>query len=118
MTTPITPTAADAEAVHRVPARWVVPFAEGRASDRELLGGKGANLCEMTYLGLPVPPGFIVTTDACRAYLAEGAVPEGLMDEVLSALALLEERPVCGWATRRVRSWSACARVRRSRCRG
>jgi pyruvate, orthophosphate dikinase len=73
-------------------SRWVVAFEEGRATDRNLLGGKGANLCEMTYLGLPVPPGFIVTTDACRSYLAEGAVPEGLMDEVLEALAGLEER--------------------------
>ena len=73
-------------------ARWVVPFADGRASDKYLLGGKGANLCEMTHIGLPVPPGFIVSTDACRAYLDVGDVPEGLMDEVLRALGDLEEQ--------------------------
>ena len=48
---------------------------EGDASMKNLLGGKGANLAEMTNLGLPVPPGFIITTDACRYYLAEGRVP-------------------------------------------
>jgi pyruvate, orthophosphate dikinase len=73
-------------------ARWVVPFAAGRATDKYLLGGKGANLCEMTHIGLPVPPGFIVTTDACRAYLEAGDLPPGLLDEVLDALAVLEER--------------------------
>ncbi len=73
-------------------ATWVVPFSEGRAKDKYLLGGKGANLCEMTYIGLPVPPGFIVTTDACRAYLREGQVPESLYEEVLAALAGVEEQ--------------------------
>ena len=86
-----TPTVDTSTTIIHTDLRWVVPFEDGRASDRALLGGKGANLCEMTYLGLPVPPGFIVTTDACRAYLAEGDVPEGLMDEVLSALALMEQ---------------------------
>ncbi len=74
----------------KVDASWVVPFAAGRAADKNLLGGKGANLCEMTYIGLPVPPGFIVTTEACRAYLAEGDVPEGLLDEVMASLRELE----------------------------
>ena len=63
--------------------RWIRLFAEGDASQRELLGGKGANLAEMARLGLPIPPGFTVTTDACRAYLgADGTVPDGLWDEV------------------------------------
>jgi len=60
-------------------ARWIRLFTDGDASQRELLGGKGANLAEMTRLGLPIPPGCTITTDACRAYLdADGIVPEGL----------------------------------------
>ncbi len=69
---------------------WVVPFAAGDASLRDVLGGKGANLAEMTRLGLPVPPGFTVTTAACRAYSATGEPPPGLWDEAASALAALE----------------------------
>ena len=69
---------------------FVVPFSEGSADQKSLLGGKGANLAEMTRIGLPVPPGFIVTTDACRQYMAEGGSPEGLFDQVGEALAELE----------------------------
>ncbi|TVR24452.1 MAG: pyruvate, phosphate dikinase [Nitriliruptor sp.] len=69
---------------------FVVPFSEGSADQKSLLGGKGANLAEMTRIGLPVPPGFIVTTDACRQYMAEGGSPEGLFDQVDEALAELE----------------------------
>ncbi len=69
---------------------FVVPFSEGSADQKSLLGGKGANLAEMTRIGLPVPPGFIVTTDACRRYMAEGGSPEGLFDQVDEALADLE----------------------------
>jgi pyruvate, orthophosphate dikinase len=72
--------------------RRVLPFSEGSADQKNLLGGKGANLAEMTNIGLPVPPGFIVTTDACRDYLAVGDLPAGLMDEVHLALKELEER--------------------------
>ena len=50
---------------------------------KDQLGGKGANLAEMTTLGLPVPPGFTITTDACREYMATGRVPTGLEDEVV-----------------------------------
>jgi len=70
--------------------RWVVPFASGDASMRDLLGGKGANLAEMARIGLPVPPGFIVTTEACRAFRHAGEVPDGLFAEVDAALADLE----------------------------
>jgi pyruvate,orthophosphate dikinase len=70
--------------------RWVLPFAAGDATQKDLLGGKGANLCEMTRIGLPVPPGFIVTTEACRRFRAVGDVPAGLWDEVDAALADLE----------------------------
>ncbi|GAA3494961.1 pyruvate, phosphate dikinase [Streptomyces prasinosporus] len=71
--------------------RYVYDFHEGGRDMADLLGGKGANLAEMTRLGLPVPPGFIVTTEACRAYLATGAEPEGLSREVSRHLSALEE---------------------------
>ena len=70
--------------------RWVVPFADGDRSMRDLLGGKGANLAEMVRIGLPVPPGFIVTTAACRSFRAKGEVPPALGAEVDAALAELE----------------------------
>ncbi len=69
---------------------WVVPFADGDATMRDLLGGKGANLAEMARIGLPVPPGFVVTTEACRAFMQAGEVPSGLFDQVDAALAALE----------------------------
>jgi len=70
--------------------QFVYRFAEGTKDQKELLGGKGANLAEMTNLGLPVPPGFTISTDACRAYLAEGREPQGLAGEVDVHLAELE----------------------------
>ena len=70
--------------------RWVRTFAEGGREQSALLGGKGANLAEMAGLGLPVPPGFIITTDACRAYMADGRVPDGLVDEVRASLLGVE----------------------------
>ncbi|THC57525.1 pyruvate, phosphate dikinase [Streptomyces cellulosae] len=71
-------------------ARYVYAFGEGGKDQADLLGGKGANLAEMTRLGLPVPPGFIVTTEACRAYLATGGEPPGLSREISNHLAALE----------------------------
>ncbi len=71
--------------------RYVYDFHEGSASQKDLLGGKGANLAEMTNLGLPVPPGFTITTDACRAYLEQGEQPAELAAEVDEHLARLEE---------------------------
>ena len=71
--------------------KWVYLLEEGDARMRDLLGGKGANLSEMTVLGLPVPPGFIVTTRACNAYLAAGGFPSGLWEQALSALAKVEK---------------------------
>ncbi|MFM7616689.1 MAG: pyruvate, phosphate dikinase [Actinomycetes bacterium] len=71
--------------------KYVYAFAEGSKEQKFLLGGKGANLAEMTKMGLPVPPGFTITTDACKAYMAGGdTIPAGLMDEVAAALAALE----------------------------
>ncbi len=72
--------------------RYVYDFIEGDRSRADLLGGKGANLAEMTRLGLPVPPGFTVSTDACRAYLAAGRPPVGLFDEVNEHLREIEVR--------------------------
>jgi pyruvate, orthophosphate dikinase len=72
--------------------KLVYDFTEGNKDLRDLLGGKGANLAEMTNLGLPVPPGFIITTDACRYYLKEGRVPDGLASEVDQHLAELEAK--------------------------
>jgi pyruvate, orthophosphate dikinase len=71
--------------------KFVYAFTEGNKDLKDLLGGKGANLAEMTNLGLPVPPGFTITTDACRYYLAHGTVPDGLDDEVGGHLAALEQ---------------------------
>ncbi|MEX1046973.1 MAG: pyruvate, phosphate dikinase [Actinomycetota bacterium] len=62
--------------------KYVYDFKEGNRDMKALLGGKGANLAEMTNLGLPVPPGYTITTEACLAYLAKGDFPDGLMDEV------------------------------------
>ncbi len=73
-------------------AKWVYLFDEGDASMKALLGGKGANLAEMTKLGLPVPPGLIVTTEACNAYLASDGFPPGLWDQLTEALASVEKK--------------------------
>ena len=76
-------------------APWVYFFGAGRAdgdaSMRDLLGGKGANLHEMSRLGIPVPPGFTISTQACIHYLREGAWPEGLEEEVKEHMSRLEE---------------------------
>jgi pyruvate,orthophosphate dikinase len=73
--------------------KYVYAFEEGSKEQKFLLGGKGANLAEMTNLGLPVPPGFTISTDACNAYLAAGgALPDGLLDEVAAALEALEAK--------------------------
>ncbi|WSR66805.1 pyruvate, phosphate dikinase [Streptomyces sp. NBC_01198] len=72
--------------------KFVYDFTEGNKDLRDLLGGKGANLAEMTNLGLPVPPGFTITTEACRVYLESGAEPAGLRDEVSAHLDALEQR--------------------------
>ena len=72
--------------------KYVYDFSEGDKSMKDLLGGKGANLAEMTKLGLPVPPGFTITTEACRAYLKDSTVPESLATEVTRALRGVEDQ--------------------------
>ena len=71
--------------------KYVYSFTEGNRDMKDLLGGKGANLAEMTALGLPVPPGFTITTEACRAYLAAGEAPETLDVEVTAHLREVEQ---------------------------
>jgi len=71
-------------------SKLVYDFAEGHKDLKDLLGGKGANLAEMTRMGLPVPPGFIITTDACRVYLASGTQPAEMEAEVSEHLVALE----------------------------
>ena len=83
-------------------AKWVYSFgngtAEGRAEMRNLLGGKGANLAEMSSLGLPVPPGFTVTTELCTHYYANNeSYPPELKDEVEAALAAVEKTVGAGF---------------------
>jgi len=71
--------------------KFVYAFAEANKDMKDLLGGKGANLGEMTRLGLPVPPGFTITTEACLGYLADRDFPDGLAEEVSEQLAKLEQ---------------------------
>jgi len=73
-------------------SKWVYAFSEGDGKNKHLLGGKGANLCEMTQIGLNVPPGFVITTEACLAFLddARRALPPGVMDEVRMQLLRVE----------------------------
>ncbi|MTA67969.1 MAG: pyruvate, phosphate dikinase, partial [Actinobacteria bacterium] len=71
--------------------KLVHPFTVGDRTQSDLLGGKGANLAEMVRIGLPVPPGFTITTQACREYLSSGTMPEALQSEIASALKDLEK---------------------------
>jgi pyruvate,orthophosphate dikinase len=73
--------------------KYVYMFEEGNSDMRSLLGGKGANLAEMTNIGLPVPPGFTISTEACNEYLVAGnEFPSGMLEQVFNALAELEEQ--------------------------
>ena len=72
--------------------KFVYLFEEGHKDQKDLLGGKGANLAEMTNLGLPVPPGFTITTWACNSYIANGTFPPGVMEQVQAALREVERK--------------------------
>ena len=72
--------------------KWVYLFSEGDGKNKRLLGGKGAGLCEMTQIGLPVPPGFVITTQACLQYFEKGfKLPEGLNEQVRQAMQQIEK---------------------------
>ena len=93
--------------------KLIFDFESGDGKDKMLLGGKGANLCAMTQIGLNVPPGFVITTEACLAYLDGQALPPGLMDRVREQVAVLEKKTGKGFGDARapllvsVRSGSA-----------
>jgi pyruvate,orthophosphate dikinase len=74
--------------------KWVFAFEEGNGKDKKLLGGKGANLCEMTQIGLNVPPGFVISTEACLTYLdtPDRELPAGVMDQVRDQMGALEQK--------------------------
>ena len=100
--------------------KFVYDFQEGNKDMKDLLGGKGANLAEMTSMGLPVPHGFTVTCEACNAYRAAGRqFPSGMLEEVAEPPGAAGEGD--GPPSRRpgaTRCWSRSAPAPRSRCRG
>ena len=133
-------TAPTSDRPHRAEKRYIYAWgeggAEGDATMRDLLGGKGAGLAEMTKAGLPTPPGFTITTEACNDYFAAGEqLPEGLWDDVLEAVKEVERRTGKGFgdpanpllvsvrsgagsATPTTRCWCRCGRGPSSRCPG
>ena len=97
-------------------SKYVYAFAEGNKDLKDLLGGKGANLAEMAGMGLPVPPGFIVSTEACRAYLDTGSLPAELSAQVDEHLAALEAAMGKTLGAPTTRCSSRSGRGRSSRC--
>ena len=91
----MTQTAPPADRPHAAAKRYIYAWggghAEGDATMRDLLGGKGAGVRDMRKLGFLVPEGFTITTEACTHYIGSGELPEGLMDDVKSHMALVEE---------------------------
>ncbi len=79
--------------------KYIYTFDDGDAGDKMLLGGKGANLCAMTQIGLDVPPGFVITTAACLAYLEANRLPDGLMADVRAQIASLERKTGKGFGS-------------------
>lgn len=92
--------------------------AEGRADMKNLLGGKGANLAEMNLIGVPVPPGFTITTEVCTEYneLGKEYVISVLKEEVEKAVARLKRRPAQNLVIRRTPVWFRFARVHAYQC--
>src|SRR5512135_442184 len=72
--------------------QYIYEFEKGDGKNKMLLGGKGANLCEMTQIGLNVPPGFTITTEACLAYLENNRLPDGLMESIRAHMQGLENK--------------------------
>lgn len=89
------------DAVKRSPRKWVYLFSEGNASMRELLGGKGAGVSEMTNAGLPVPPGFTITTEACNGYYDNSQqFPDGVWEQAKAALSIVEKQTDKGFGSK------------------
>ena len=106
------------EAVKRSPHKWVYLFSEGNATMRDLLGGKGAGVAEMTNAGLPVPPGFTITTEACNEYYHDGKqFPDGHVGsgDGRAARRRGADRQEAS-ATPRIHCSSRCAPARSSPC--
>ncbi|MBU1777446.1 MAG: pyruvate, phosphate dikinase, partial [Gammaproteobacteria bacterium] len=80
--------------------QFIFEFEKGDGKNKMLLGGKGANLCEMTQIGLNVPPGFTITTDACNAYLEKNQLPDGLMDDIKAHMKSLEKKTGKGFGSK------------------
>ena len=104
--------------------KWVYSFGDGKAEgarrDANLLGGKGANLAEMSNLGLPVPPGFTITTEVCTYFYANGQTYPDRARRRRSTTALAQVEQLVGAQVRRrrrSRCWSRCAPARAPRCR-
>ena len=79
--------------------KYLFAFEEGDGKNKILLGGKGANLCEMTQIGLNVPPGFTISTEACLAYLEKNQLPDGLMAGIKSHMQALEKKTGKGFGS-------------------
>jgi pyruvate, orthophosphate dikinase len=79
--------------------KYVFEFEEGDGKNKQLLGGKGANLCEMTQIGLPVPSGFVISTEACLKYFDDNKLPKGLMEEVRTHIEALEKKTDKGFGS-------------------
>ena len=90
--------------------------AEGRSKDKALLGGKGANLAEMTNLGVPVPPGFTIACDVCITYLRDRIIPDALRSDVEASLTRLEVRAARRSVIPQIPCSCPCAAARRCRC--
>ena len=103
-------------------AKWVYTFgdgkAEGKADMKNLLGGKGANLAEMANLGLPVPPGFTITTEVCTYYYAnEQSYPDDLKAQVAARARAYRQADRKDFRRfTKIRCWCRCARARAPRC--
>lgn len=99
-------------------AKWVYMFTEGNAGMRNLLGGKGANLAEMTSLGLPVPQGFTITTEACTQYYEDGRmINDEIMDQIMTAIFKMEEITERNSETKRILFLFLFVPVQGRRCR-
>ena len=86
--------------------KWVYLFSEGDANMRELLGGKGANLAEMTNLGLPVPQGFTITTEACTQYYEDGRqINDEIMGQIKEYIVSWKRSPARSLGIRKIRFW-------------
>ena len=98
-------------------AKWVYLFSEGNANMRNLLGGKGANLAEMTNLGMPIPQGFTVTTEACTNYYDNGKkISEEIQGQIFEALTELEKIQGKNLEIMKIRYWYLYVLVREHLC--